>query len=139
MATSLRLIEASQPTWQDRDYDDFTMLKGLLDRPDSAAVWGPLFQHMCPEDFGKVVGDVNLEFDQPKVAELLGRRLAGGVTAAHVIAANSRAARNQAPAIIKKLAPMCVDFKDHVGAIESRLSDWDRIVAKGGLHPVYPV
>ena len=63
-----------------------------------------LLESLSPADFGTIVGEVNLEFDQPKVAELLAKQLRGGVTAAHIIEANRKAAENQPPSIIAKLA-----------------------------------
>ena len=82
-----------------------------------------------------VVGDVSLEFEQPKVAELLGRELRGGVTAEHIIWANRRAAQQQRPAIVEKLAPLCVDLPENVTAIEAGLSEWERILSKRVLRP----
>jgi len=119
----------------DRAYDDFTMLTELLGRPESAEAWRPLLENLSPADFGTVVGEVNLEFDQPKVAELLGKQLRGGVTAAHIIEANRKAAENQPPTIVTKLAPLCVDLHDNVDAIEAGLSEWDKILSKRALRP----
>ena len=119
----------------DRAFDDLTMLADLLGRPESAEVWRPLLENLSPADFGTVVGEVNLEFDQPKVAELLGRQLRGGVTAAHIIEANRKAAENQPPTIVTKLAPLCVDLRDNIDAIEAGLSEWDRILSKRALRP----
>ena len=111
------------------------MLDELLGQPESAGVWRPLLENLSPADFGTIVGEVNLEFDQPKVAELLGRQLRVGLTAAHIIEANRRAAENQPPSIIAKLAPLCVDLHDNVDAIEAGLSQWDRILSKRALRP----
>ena len=97
--------------------------------------WRPLLENLSPADFGTVVGEVNLEFDQPKVAELLGKQLRGGVTAAHIIEANRKAAENQPPTIVTKLAPLCVDLHDNVDAIEAGLSEWDKILSKRALRP----
>ena len=96
---------------------------------------GPLLETLSPADFATVVGGVNLEFDQPKVAELLAKQLRGGVTAAHIIEANRKAAENQPPSIIAKLAPLCVDLRDNVDAIEAGLSQWDKILSKRALRP----
>ena len=70
-----------------------------------------------------------------KVAELLGKQLCGGVTAAHIVEANRKAAENQPPTIIMKLAPLCVDLHYYVDTIEAGLSEWDRILAKRVLRP----
>ena len=70
-----------------------------------------------------------------KVAELLAKQLRGGVTAAHIIEANRKAAKKQVPSIIAKLAPLCVDLHDNVDAIEAELSQWDKIISKRALRP----
>ena len=119
----------------DRAFDDLTVLADLLGRPESAEAWRPLLENLSPADFGTIVGEVNLEFDQPKVAELLGRQLRGGVTAAHIIEANRKAAENQPPTIVTKLAPLCVDLHDNLDAIETGLSEWDKILSKRALRP----
>ena len=119
----------------DRAFDDLTMLAELLGQPESPAAWRPLLESLSPADFGTIVGEVNLEFDQPKVAELLAKQLRGGVTAAHIIEANRKAAENQPPSIIAKLAPLCVDLHYNVDAIEAGLSQWDRILSKRALRP----
>ena len=116
-----------------------------LRRPDAArraarpagecAGWRPLLESLSPADFGTIVGQVNLEFDQPKVAELLAKQLRGGVTAAHIIEANRKAAENQPPSIIAKLAPLCVDLHDNVDAIEAGLNQWDKVLSKRALRP----
>ena len=97
--------------------------------------WRPLLESLSPADFGTIVGQVNLEFDQPKVAELLAKQLRGGVTAAHIIEANRKAAENQPPSIIAKLAPLCVDLHDNVDAIEAGLNQWDKVLSKRALRP----
>ena len=119
----------------DRAFDDLTMLAELLGQPESAAAWRPLLESLSPADFGTIVGQVNLEFDQPKVAELLAKQLRGGVTAAHIIEANRKAAENQPPSIIAKLAPLCVDLHYNVDAIEAGLNQWDKVLSKRALRP----
>ena len=119
----------------DRAFDDLTMLAELLGQPESAPAWRPLLESLSPADFGTIVGQVNLEFDQPKVAELLAKQLRGGVTAAHIIEANRKAAENQPPSIIAKLAPLCVDLHDNVDAIEAGLNQWDKVLSKRALRP----
>ena len=117
----------------DADFNDLTLLERLL--TEGAATWGQLLSNLSPAYFATIVGDCNIEFDQPKVAELLGKQLQGGVTAAHIIEANKKAAPNQPPNIIIKLAPLCVDLQENVAAIEAGLSDWDKILSKSALRP----
>lgn len=119
----------------DRAFDDFSMLTDLLVRPENAETWKPLLETLSPADFAAVVGAVNIQFDQPKVAELLARQLRGGVTTEHIIKVIKKAAQGQPPTIIKKLAPLCIDMQQNVNAIEAELSEWDRILTKQVLHP----
>lgn len=119
----------------DRSLDDLSMLKDLLATPESAAAWTPLFGSLEPSSFGKLIGEVNLQFDQPGVAELLGKQLSGGVTAQHIVAAIKHAAPNQPPTIVKKLVPLCNDLSANVDAIEAGLSEWEKIMTKQVLHP----
>ena len=79
--------------------------------------------------------DHALEYGLLSDAELLAKQLRGGVTAAHIIEANRRAAENQPPSIIAKLAPLCVDLHDNVDAIEAGLNQWDKILSKRALRP----
>ena len=60
--------------------DDLSLLEGKVGLPE----WGGFFATLDAETFGRVVGEVNLEFKQPMVAELLASRLSTGLTCAHV-------------------------------------------------------
>lgn len=112
----------------DATYDDHAMLQGLLAGPDAPA-WRALLASLTPPAFGEVVGKVNLEFDQPKVALYLANSLPRPLPAAYVVCAVRAASKNVRASIASALLPLCdrEDVRAQQGAIVGSLDEWERI------------
>ena len=74
-----------------------------------------------------------MQSTQPKVAEFLGRRLGGGVSGAHAVAAAQQCAPAFRANVVKALAPLVTDLPVSRAAIEATLTDWERLVAQSAL------
>lgn len=122
----------------DTTMDDLNLIQGLLGRDDSvngdAKAWRSLFSALGPKEFSQIVGKVQLEFDQPRVAE----RLAGNlttVTGAHILSTIRSVAPNQRAPVVNVLVPLCVEKLDasQRGLIFNELTMWERILTRAVL------
>ena len=115
-----------------------------LDNPSSGS-WRRVLSGISAQEFGELVGKVNLEADQPNFAVLLGRVMlgeegspGGGVSAQHVAAATRCAAPMYKAALVQALVPLCSPALDSAGGalVRQELSRWDQVVCEAHLPPV---
>lgn len=114
----------------DEAYNDLALITDLAEKDEK---WATFFAALGTRSYGKIVTQVNLEFDQVDVAEFLAKRIPN-FTCAHVAAAIPRsktmAYRGQ---IVRKVAPMCKDLKENVSLIVDQLDEWEKIVCEEAL------
>jgi len=119
----------------DTTMDDLILIKGLLGQDDSvngdARAWRSLFSALGPKEFSQIVGKVQLEFDQPRVAEHLAGNLTT-FTGAHILSTIRSVAPNQRATVVNVLVPLCVDQFDasQRGLILNELTMWERILTR---------
>lgn len=117
----------------DDTFDDLRAIHGMLASAEQDA-WRALFASLSPEQFGTIVGQVNLETAQPSTAELLARQLGGRMCSSYLLAALDRCSAQYKPQLVKAVAPMCAsDLAANREAIESRLSEWEKILSRSAL------
>ena len=109
----------------DANYDDLAMLETKVDEPE----WQHFFANLEPLTYGSIIGEVNLEFKQPQVAELLASRLVSGLSCQHVAAAVRSASKSATTRsnIVEKVLPRVVD-KANCGLVVAELTSWEQIV-----------
>ena len=113
-------------------FDDLRAIVDLL-RGEQRAVWTALFASFTPEQFGWVVGQVNMRSTQPMVAHVIGGTLSSGVTSAHCAAALRACDLSYRVNVLKKLVPLVVDLDSGRPLIEATLSEWERVVTMADL------
>ena len=94
--------------------------------------WKSLFQRISPDEFGAIVGHVNMDFDQPRVALLLVPVLNGGenFTCSFCAAAVRGAAAWNRAAMVEHLVSFVVDLAINKHLILAELSHWDQIITE---------
>jgi hypothetical protein len=94
------------------------------------ATWASLLANLSPDDFGSVLAHVNMDIDQPRVAELLARQMGSKFRCEHCKVAAQNAAEWNKTTTIQRLLPFCVDITANSDAILGVLSEWERTVTK---------
>jgi hypothetical protein len=97
------------------------------------ASWASLLANLSPGDFGSVLAHVNMDIDQPRVAELLARRMGSKFRCEHCKAAAQNAAEWNKTTTVQRLLPFCVDFTANNGIILEVISEWDRMVTRNAF------
>jgi len=92
-----------------------------------------VFAQLTPADFALIVATVGLEYDQPRAAEVMAKKLSGGLTCEHISATLSAAAAAYRAAMVHKLAPLCVDLQQNKALIVKQLSQWERVITESDL------
>ena len=122
----------------DTTVDGLVLIQLLLGQDDSvnddANAWRSLFSALGPREFGQIVGKVQLEFDQPRVAELLARNLTT-FTGAHILSTIRSVAPNQRAPVVNVLVPLCVEQLDasQRDLIFNELTMWERKLTRAVL------
>jgi hypothetical protein len=108
--------------------NDFEIISTKLQDPTWA--WASLLANLSPDDFGSVLAHVNMDIDQPRVAELLARHMGSKFRCEHCKVAAQNAAEWNKTTTIQRLLPFCVDITANSDAILGVLSEWERTVTK---------
>jgi len=112
--------------------DDKRMVCDLILDVEKKGLWQPLLSSLTIEQYAGFVGKVNLDFDKPEVAWMLGTQLTSGLTSAHVVAA-VRQTENYKAQLVRKVAPKVSDLGRGRAAIEAELTEWERMLTRGDL------
>jgi hypothetical protein len=94
--------------------------------------WMTVFASLTPEDYGQVVRHVDLDFDQPKVAEVVASVISN-FSCKHVVAAINNCPEWNKASVIQKLLPYTKDLKENQESILVQLSEWDKTVTKSAF------
>jgi hypothetical protein len=105
------------------DYD-------IILRKLSDTQWMELLSGLTPDEFGSVLAHVNMDSDQPRVAETLAQCIGSQFTCAHCRAAAQNGADWNTSALVQSLLPYCVDIVTNHQVILSALSEWDQTVCR---------
>ncbi|KAL7576621.1 hypothetical protein ACA910_005559 [Epithemia clementina (nom. ined.)] len=99
---------------------------------DSA--WDSIFASLEPAQLGQILKQVELDFDQPKIAECVARQkaeLSGGqFTCAFVVAAVQSTKEWNRATVVEKLLPFCSDLAQNQQLILQQLTDWEKLVTE---------
>lgn len=104
---------------------DFSLIKKFLELDE----WRSVLSAISSEQYGQIVKQVDLDFDQPKVAEEIAK-VVSNFTCDHVAAAVTNCSEWNKATIVEKLLPHVNDLAQNKEKILSRLSDWDRTVTE---------
>jgi len=91
--------------------------------------WNSFFRSLSPEDYGKIIKQVDLDFDQPKVASAIANEHPN-FTCDHVVAAIANCSDWNTASLVERLLPYTKDLATNKDKILCRLSDWDRTVTE---------
>ena len=94
--------------------------------------WKSLLQQISPDEFGAIIGHINMDFNQPRIAILLAPLLNGGenFTCEYCAAAvRSTAAWNRST-MVENLVDFVVDLAINKHLILAELSHWDQIITE---------
>ena len=103
---------------------DYQIILQKLEDPQ----WMQLLSQVSPEDFGSILAHVNMDSDQPRVAETLAQCIGTRFSCAHCRAAAQSGSDWNTSAIVQSLLPYCVDIVHNHQVLRSGLSDWDQTV-----------
>jgi hypothetical protein len=109
--------------------DDFAIISTKL----QDAAWASLLANLSPGDFGSVLAHVNMDIDQPRVAELLARHMGSKFRCEHCKVAAQNAAEWNKSTTIQRLLPFCVDITANNDVILGVLSEWERTVTRSAF------
>ena len=104
----------------------------ILQRKVSDDGWKSLLRQISPDEFGAIIGHVNMDFNQPRIAILLAPLLNGGenFTCEYCAAAvRSTAAWNRST-MVEHLVAFVVDLAINKHLILAELSHWDQIITE---------
>ena len=93
--------------------------------------WLRLFRQLSPDDFGRIIEIVGVDFDQPRVALLLASHLQNGLTCEYVVASVRKTADLHRAVMVRQLLPLCTDADKNRDMILAELNQWERTVANG--------
>lgn len=122
----------------DRTVDALTLIRGLLEQGDAPSgesrSWRSLFSGLNPVEFSQIVGKVQLEFDQARVAELLAGTLKT-LTHAHILTVIRKVSEAQRVPVVNALVPLCADLSNGTNrnVISNELTMWERILTQAVL------
>lgn len=104
--------------------NDFDIISSKLRSND----WRPIISTLSPADYGAIIAHVCMEFDQPRVAELLAPHVGNDFTCAYCLSALENAAQWNRTAMVQKLLPLCVDVRSGFTMLQEALSPWEKTV-----------
>lgn len=91
--------------------------------------WKDVISSMTEMDYGRLIRRVVVEFDQPKVAEMVARVIPF-FYCSHVVAAISGCKEWNRATVIHLLLPHTKDFAENKDIILAQLTDWEKTVTK---------
>lgn len=97
------------------------------------ATWASLLANLSPGDFESVLAHVNMDIDQPRVAELLARQMGSRFSCEHCKVAAQNSAEWNKTTTIQRLLPFCVDITANNVVILGVLSEWERTVTRNAF------
>jgi hypothetical protein len=106
--------------------DDFDIVCSKLKDPK----WRPIFFRMSPDEVGSMLAHVNLDHDQPKVAEIIAGQISleSDLTCQHVVHALRTAADWTRASILQRLLPFCSALLESKEVLTQELTPWELTV-----------
>jgi hypothetical protein len=107
--------------------DDYDIITKKLQDPE----WSSLLAAITPDEFGTILAHVNVDFDQPDVAKLLGRCVnngGGNFTCDYCVSAIHNSAECSRPSTVQQLLPLCTNIKICHAQITSELTEWEKVI-----------
>lgn len=92
--------------------------------------WASLLSLISPDEYGSIIAHVNLDMDQPRVAEVLANNMSR-FTCEHVRAAAKNAADWGRATMVQRVLPYCVDVVDNHGMLQEGLTLWEQTITNG--------
>mmetsp|Transcript_14406 Transcript_14406/g.21158 ORF Transcript_14406/g.21158 Transcript_14406/m.21158 type:complete len:144 (-) Transcript_14406:274-705(-) len=85
-----------------------------------------LFNSLQPNDLGRIMTKVLVDFDQARVAALIAPAVSGfGVN--HIVALMNAGNEFMKVQIVQKTLPFCTDLQQNCDALKGALTDWEKI------------
>lgn len=103
--------------------DDYELIQAKCHDPE----WRNILSSLSPNDFGSVIGHVNLDFDQPRVASFLASQIVSKFvfTCEHCKAALRNTTDWNRVTMVQRLLPFCCDLGHERNAITNELTPWE--------------
>ena len=107
---------------------DYNLLVGKINDPS----WSALLAQITPTEYSHILVLVNVESDQPKVAELLAKHLGshGIFNCKYAKAAITNVAQWTRTNTLQKVLPFCNDLSTNADSIRSMLTEWELIITR---------
>jgi hypothetical protein len=109
----------------DESISDYDLVKERVNDRD----WQSVFDSMTPDEYGKIIKNVDLDFDQPKVAECMAGAI-GKFTCDYVVAGIRNSSEWNRSTVCERVLPFVVDLAQNKGKILAILSDWEKTVTE---------
>jgi hypothetical protein len=90
--------------------------------------WAIFLASLSPEEFGKVIGHVNVDFAQPRVAALLAQNFGGDFTCDHCAAGLQNTSPVFRSNIVEGLLTYCSDISENNFIIRENLSEFEQVI-----------
>jgi len=94
--------------------------------------WRTLLEGISADEFGTIIGHVNVDSDQPRVATLLASAINDGniniFTCQYCVAALKNASQWIRPKMVEVLVPFCIDLAENQNLIQANLSEWEQLI-----------
>lgn len=106
---------------------------GVVFQKSQQEKWKPILSQITPQEYGSIVGQVQMEFHKPQVAIVLAS-IHSQFLCAHVVEGAVKTCLDWMRAsLITQLLPHCTDLKENQHVIVQHLSDWEELVLHDAL------
>jgi len=114
-------------------FHDLYIIRQLIQQSQ----WETVFTTLSPVDYGRIIANVNNDFDQPEVAEILALKLLTAFSCAHLACALKTTAKWNRTALVERLVLHCYDLQSNHSEILVALNDeWEQISAQQTINNV---
>eukprot|EP00977_Amphora_coffeiformis_P011780 scaffold2872_cov193-Amphora_coffeaeformis.AAC.3 len=110
---------------------DLQLVEAKLKDP----AWNFVFQGIKPNDMTKIVQQIDMDFDQPRIAGKIADKMEN-FTCEHALAAMKATKEWNRSNMVEVLLSKCSDVSTKANIIKDELSDWERVVTQSTFDKV---
>eukprot|EP00523_Entomoneis_sp_CCMP467_P018279 CAMPEP_0168819566 /NCGR_PEP_ID=MMETSP0726-20121227/8368_1 /TAXON_ID=265536 /ORGANISM="Amphiprora sp., Strain CCMP467" /LENGTH=563 /DNA_ID=CAMNT_0008871987 /DNA_START=1 /DNA_END=1692 /DNA_ORIENTATION=- len=92
--------------------------------------WNSVFDSLTPLQFARIIEQVDLDFDQPKVAEAVAHRIGDSFSCAYVVAALETTNEWNRATVVEKTLPRVADLRENQESIKQAMTEWEKLVTE---------
>lgn len=110
--------------------------QGLILQKTKDERWKHVFATLSADDYGRILGEVQLDFRKPDIAEILAQSIAT-FTCHHAVQGAKASPDWMRGAVIGTVLPYITDLDENKSVLVSQLSDWEKLLLEEALknHP----